>query len=93
MKDYPLRAQNDHTDLSNINPWPSFAEYVIHILRSLELWFSVFFHLYQTTCVYGLIMSVNVQAEITTFDPRIKKMTYTVQRSSNASPCISKGIA
>ena len=73
MKDYPLRAQNDHSDLSNINPWPNFAEYVIHILRSLELWFSVFFHLYQTTCVYGLMMSVNVQAEITTFDPRIKR--------------------
>lgn len=37
MKDYPLCAQNDHLDLSNINPWPDSAEYVIHVLRLQEL--------------------------------------------------------
>lgn len=26
----PLRAQNDHPDLSNINPWPTLAEYIIY---------------------------------------------------------------
>lgn len=30
-------AQNDHTDLSNINPWPDSVEYVIHVLRLQEL--------------------------------------------------------